>query len=171
MPIIFISPLPDHPRYELHYSSAWPVQGKIWSKISDRYLKDRFSPAGYAHCTLYGDRGKSEMSIHRLLIRYFKPEEWNPALVTNHKDYNRANNNLENLEMVTARMNSSDHDRSLTSSKYLGVHWYKAKKKWRAKIDGRTLGTFTEEVEAAKAVDRYLIDKGIDSRLNNVNDD
>jgi hypothetical protein len=165
--IVFKAPVIGYPRYEIHYCSAWPAQGRIWSLISDKYLSSSPSPGGYAQCTLYAPGGrKRPCEIHRLLIEHFKPEVWDPELVVNHKDYNRSNNNLSNLEMISAYRNRSDHDKSSTTSQYHGVYWDKRAKKWRAKIDGAHLGRFKSEEMAAKAVDDWITRNGLDSKLN-----
>lgn len=155
-----------YPRYEIHYCAAWPVQGRVWSLISDRYLSSTPGPPGYAQCTLYSGGRKRPCEIHRLLIEHFKPDEWDPELVVNHKDYNRANNNLSNLEMISAYRNRSDHDKSSTTSKFHGVYWDKRCGRWRAKIDGAHLGRFESEEMAAKAVNDWIIENDLDSKLN-----
>ena len=43
--------------------------------------------------------------VHRLMIQTFMPDTWNPALDVNHKDGNKHNNHIDNLEMVTRSEN------------------------------------------------------------------
>jgi hypothetical protein len=53
------------------------------------------------------------------------------------------------------------------TSGYRGVSWYKTTKKWRVGIDKRTVGYFTDKVEAARAYDKAAIQiHGNDARLN-----
>jgi hypothetical protein len=43
--------------------------------------------------------------VHRLMIQTFMPDTWNPDLDVNHKDGNKHNNDISNLEMVTRSEN------------------------------------------------------------------
>lgn len=57
------------------------------------------------------------------------------------------------------------------SSQYRGVHWAKDEEKWRAvfshKGKRKTLGRFTNEIEAAKAYDKVAFETlGADAYLN-----
>jgi len=78
-------------------------------------------------------------------------------LVVDHKDNDKLNDRLYNLQVITNRQNTSKDKRGGTS-KYTGV--YMDKKKWRAaiRINGKIkyLGLFTDEKEAAKAYQNEL---------------
>jgi hypothetical protein len=81
-------------------------------------------------------------------------------LVVNHIDFNKLNNNLVNLEIITNRENcNKKHLKS--SSKYVGVAWCKASKKWRAMIDinnkSNYLGLYNTELEASNAYQNKLL--------------
>ena len=56
------------------------------------------------------------------------------------------------------------------SSKYRGVSWHKANKKWevRIRVDGKTksLGYFADEIAAARAYDAFVIAKKLNKPLN-----
>ena len=75
-------------------------------------------------------------------------------LVVDHIDFDRTNNHLSNLRIITHRENTNrKHIKS--SSKYIGVSWYKSRKRWCAKIkiNNKTkhLGYFIDELEASSA--------------------
>lgn len=53
--------------------------------------------------------------------------------VVNHKDFDRQNNKLSNLEIVTHRENANRKHLKSTS-KYVGVGWHKRIKKWQSRI-------------------------------------
>ena len=76
------------------------------------------------------------------------------GMVTDHIDGNGLNNKKENLRIVTQRENLQNL-KIKKSSKFSGVHWRKAKKKWTAslRINGRPkhIGYFVNEEDAAVA--------------------
>lgn len=91
-------------------------------------------------------------SAHRLLMAAFVGES---ELLVDHKDGNVTNNHIDNLRYCNNRENHSFDNVKLPrpkTSKYVGVHWRKDCKKWRAAIvvNGyeEKLGTFKTEEEA-----------------------
>ena len=88
-------------------------------------------------------------------------------LQIDHIDNNPSNNKIDNLREVTNSQNSFNQKKSkfyngkLTSSKYKGVSWNKAAKKWQAmiKINGKSVGIgyFIYEQEAAQAYNETAI--------------
>lgn len=114
---------------------------------------------GYHGVNLCNGKSKSYV-IHRLVAMAFlnhKPSEC--KLVIDHIDFNRINNHLSNLRIITNRKNTNRKHLKSTSD-YTGVSWFKNYKKWRAqiKINGKDkhLGYFTEELEASKVYDNAL---------------
>lgn len=80
-------------------------------------------------------------------------------IVVDHIDHNKLNNNLSNLRLISQRENSNKkHLKS--SSKYVGVSFCKAIKKWdsRVTIDGnqKYLGSFKNEIDAHNAYQRAI---------------
>lgn len=110
---------------------------------------------GYRKVTLYKDGKRKTHFVHRLVAKAFLPNPDNLPMV-NHKDFNKANNNVGNLEFVTPRGNSLYSSMASThSSKYAGVTWCKRRHKWQAQYQVGTkkvfLGRYASEVEAHKA--------------------
>jgi len=80
------------------------------------------------------------------------------GMMIDHEDGNGLNCLLDNLRVVTNSQNSMNRRSSVGStSKYLGVSWYRAGSNWQAyiKVDGQSigLGRFDSEIEAAIAYD------------------
>lgn len=85
-------------------------------------------------------------------------------LVVNHKNFDTLDNRVENLEVVTHRVNTNKKHLKSTS-KYTGVHWDKEKGKWRAAVNikGKVvyIGRFDLEIDASLAYENYLKSKNI----------
>ena len=81
------------------------VNYTIVKKIEGRILKQNKMPCGYLKVNLRKDRKEVTKRVHRLVAEAFIPNPKNLPQV-NHKDCNRLNNNVDNLEWVTAKENS-----------------------------------------------------------------
>ena len=118
-------------------------------------LKKRLNQAGYLRTTLHLNGKRKTIQIHQLVaIAFLGHVPCGMELVINHKDFNKQNNMVTNLEIVTNRENSNrQHIKS--SSKYVGVDYMKSNGKFRARIvyKGSLLhiGLFENELEASKA--------------------
>ncbi|MBA3688468.1 MAG: HNH endonuclease [Chloroflexi bacterium] len=123
------------------------AQGYAVSRMRTRFRRD-------------GVRGKKvgpvakPMLMHRLIAA--APDK--PKV--DHINRDRLDNRRANLRAVDNGANSQNqtpqHDRS---SKYRGVHYYKARQKWTAKVQVggvvHQLGYFTDELTAARAAAEY----------------
>jgi len=119
--------------------------------VKEKVLKGGLS-RGYLTVNLRNNNKTKNYKIHKLIAITFldhKPNRY--ELVVNHKDFNRLNNRVENLELVTNRENTNQKHMKSTS-KYIGVSWNKAKSRWRAaiRIKGELvyLGSFMNEIDA-----------------------
>lgn len=79
--------------------------GKVWSYFSKRERKINIDKFGYTHLLFNGKNTRKNYSIHKLVALHFIP---NPNKYTqiNHKDGNKLNNNVENLEWCTIAENN-----------------------------------------------------------------
>lgn len=79
--------------------------GKIWSEKTKQYLNPSINENGYAYITLRDNNKKSTLFlIHRLVGLYFLPNPNNFSEI-NHKDENKLNNNINNLEWCDRQYN------------------------------------------------------------------
>ncbi len=128
--------------------------GRIFT-IKERILKPVMNNYDYYGIGLHKECETRNFQIHQLVAICFLNHKPNGnKMVVNHINFNRVDNRLSNLEIITNRENTNQKHRK-SSSKYVGVHWNKARKKWRARItvngEEKHLGTFTNELDASKA--------------------
>lgn len=77
-------------------------QGKIRA-LPGRILKQSVTPNGYAKVTLLKNGVPSQVSVHRIvMLAFVGPSD----LQVNHKDENKLNNNVENLEYLSGYDNT-----------------------------------------------------------------
>ena len=123
-------------------------------------LKKSDSGKGYELVVLSNDSKRSTKRVHQLVAESFLGHKrCGMKLVVNHIDFNRKNNKVENLEIITNRENvSQKHFKS--SSTYTGVSWNKRSKKWASyiHINGFQihLGYHDDEFDAHKAYQEKL---------------
>ena len=138
--------------------------GNVKSLIgnNEKILKLCRNGGGYSTVNLHINSIMKTRTVHQLVAGAFlnhKPSRY--ELVINHKDFNRSNNNVNNLEIVTTRENSNQkHLKS--SSQYTGVSWDKNRNKWSSQIvinkKLKFLGRFINELEASEAYQKALKD-------------
>ena len=76
--------------------------GKLKSFYTNRILKPAITNCGYYTITLVKDKNKITKNIHRVIAATFLGES---NLDVNHKDGNKLNNHIDNLEYVTKSQN------------------------------------------------------------------
>ena len=98
----------------LDYEGLYSItdEGKVYSHISQKYLAPRRSKNGYVSVSLQkkGMKPRS-FSIHRLVLSHFG-EQVNDKLCVNHKDGNKLNNHISNLEWCTYSENILHADKN-----------------------------------------------------------
>ena len=78
--------------------------GKVWSYRSKKFLKPIVIKNGYLQVNLHKDKECSHYYIHRLVSEAYIPNSENLPEI-NHKDENKTNNCLQNLEWCDHKYN------------------------------------------------------------------
>lgn len=136
--------------------------GRVRSFMSGKavVLKPALNTFGYPILSLYKNKIKKMHTVHSLVaITFLGHIQEGHSIVINHINFNRQDNRLVNLELVTARENcNKKHIKS--ASKYTGVSWHKLGNKWKSRIQisGKSvhLGLFNSEIEAHYAYEEAL---------------
>lgn len=93
--------IPNYPKY---YITRY---GKVYSTCMKvgKFLIPRKNPNGYLAITLSKCDRKKTLYIHRLVAQAFIPNPYNKKVV-NHKDRNKHNNRVDNLEWTSSSENT-----------------------------------------------------------------
>ena len=93
--------------------------GKVYSYKSKKFLKPRKGGAGYLEVGLYKGGERKTYRVHRLVAEAYLPNPNNLPCV-NHKDENKENNALPNLEWCDWSYNINYGSRNKRVSQTLG---------------------------------------------------
>ena len=130
--------------------------------INEKILKNCKSNGFYYHVQLSLNGTSKCIRVHTLVAMAFLGHKPNDRkLIVDHINNNQLDNRLENLQIITARENSSkDQNKNSTSSKYVGVYWNKNRRKWismiRVNKTKKYLGGFDFEYDAYLAYQKEL---------------
>ena len=115
-----IEELKDIKDYEGEY--AITRDGRVWSYKSNKFLKPKLV-GGYHQVNLYKDKKRKNYFIHRLVAEAFIPNPKGLPQV-NHKDEDKSNNCVENLEWCDAKYNANYGTRTERAAKKLSKPVY-----------------------------------------------
>ena len=86
--------------------------GNVYNVFSKKFLKGSVGENGYKYYRLSKNNHKKMFYAHRLVAEYFLSNPDNLPVV-NHKDGNKLNNNINNLEWVSYSDNTKHRNRGL----------------------------------------------------------
>lgn len=85
---------------------------------SERILKPRFVKDGYLMVALYKDKKCNNVSVHKIVAEHFIKNPKNYVEI-NHKDGNKTNNYVENLEWISHYDNIQHYVKVLKGKSYV----------------------------------------------------
>jgi len=144
--------LPSNENYlisDLGRVKVLPRLSETGSKLKGKMLKPCLN-SGYLKVKI----GRKVKQVHQLVAETFLNHvPCGHKIVVDHANAIKTDNRLSNLQLISNRENCSK-DKKGGTSKYVGVSWHKATKKWQSKIQingkRKHLGHFHSEEEAAK---------------------
>lgn len=141
--------------------------GKLWSHYSDRYLKGSISlnhHDKYEKYMLSQDGKRRFITTHRLVAYAYLPKPYKKDYV-NHIDGNIHNNNVSNLEWVTALENNMHSIENVRKPQFIDSPDLKLPERGKYEHRGRGRHNITEE-EAIQYCD-YMLQgyRGCDLRI------
>lgn len=95
-------PIEDFPNYLIF------KEGRVYNTKRKKFLKPVAKGSDYTYVTLCSpgaEKQKKNCDVHRLVAQHFIPNPDKKKFV-NHKDFDRANNHVDNLEWVTQSENN-----------------------------------------------------------------
>ena len=161
----------DVPNYEGYYQVSnlgrvknlkrfVKAKSKATRLIKERILKANIDSTTYLAVMLSKDGKKKTFKVHQLVaMAFLNHTPCGHKIVVNHINFNKQDNSLSNLELVTNRENCNKKHLKSTSD-FVGVHWDKSRNKWvsRIMINGKIkfLGRFNTEIEGSIAYQNKL---------------
>jgi len=136
------------------------MKGKFPYIKKENTLNPFVQKNGYLAVGLTKEGRIKTFKVHQLVaIAFLEHERCGMKIIVDHKNNNRKDNNVNNLQLISQRDNASK-DRGGYTSKFVGVCWDKQKNKWKSQIsiNGKTelIGCFTNELEAANSYKEAL---------------
>lgn len=126
--------------------------GPVRYMSKEKILSCMLNKRGYLQIGMSLNGKKITRDVHQLVAESFLGHvACGMELVIDHKNFNKADNRLSNLRILTHRENTNKkHIKS--SSQYVGVSFCKQTNKWLSKISInkkiKNLGRFNTEIEA-----------------------
>ena len=131
--------------------------GKVWSYLSEKFLSPRITKCGYYEVALCNNGKAKTFRIHRLVAEAYIDNPENKQEV-NHKDENKLNNCINNLEWSTPKENVNYGTRSKRMSDKMSKAIY-------CKELNKTFSSMIE-AQNQTGINRGLISRCCNGKLN-----
>ena len=126
-----------------------------------RTFKGSADKKGYLRVVLIRDKKPYTAKIHRLVSKLFLPG-FTEDITVNHKDFDKSNNRVSNLENVSVAENIRHYQEAYKrkrGAKRVGVMFHRGIQKWLCRVTymGKrySLGVFPSEGEASDTLEKF----------------
>ena len=125
--------------------------GKVWSYRNEKFLTPLVGKDGYLFVHLYKDGKMKNYKIHRLVAEAYIPNSENLPQI-NHKDENKTNNCLQNLEWCDAsyNINYGTRNKKVSNSKKIPILQYD--------LDGNFIREWPSATDVGLEVQSHICD-------------
>jgi len=143
-------------------SKQWKLHHGGLCKRKEKILSQKINSVGYPAIDLSKQCKRKSFNIYHLVWDHFGNAKRNGyKLQVDHKDENKLNSQIDNLQLLTQRENTVKYYRTKkTTSNYDGISFYKRYDKFVARITLNKkrilLGYFKSEIDAANEYQRAL---------------
>lgn len=147
----------DIPGFEGHYAAT--SCGRIWSHKSQKFLKPTSNGAGYLVVNLSKEGKIYRFYVHRLVGLTYLPNPDNLPQI-NHKDENKQNNNINNIEWCDCQynINYGEHNKKSSESRKQPVYCVELDRVFdSAKQAGEELGISRANISSCLAGRRLSV--------------
>lgn len=138
---------------DIEFNDKYEVndEGIVRRKENKHVLKGCIT-SGYRSVKLtFSNSRQQRFYVHRLVAQHFIPNEDNKKTFVNHKDGNKLNNCVENLEWVTPRENNLHYYQKIKTEKNKRKQGGRAIPVIQCSLDHKELGYFPSIKKASEA--------------------
>ena len=145
----------DIPEYEGRYkvSNLGRVMSLDWMHTKqERIMKESFCTNGYVKVSLFKNKTSKQCMVHRLVAKTFIPNPNNYPCI-NHKNENKADNRVENLEWCTYSYNNTYNNKPIRAKETKRKHncKYAGIPVLQLSLDGKVIRRFESAYGAQRA--------------------
>ena len=137
----------DVPEYEGIYQAS--TYGRI-KNMNGKILKPSRHHSGYAIVSLSKNKKQRSINSHNIISALFLPKWKREYTQINHKDENKFNNRVENLEWCTPKYNSNYGTRNKRTAEARVNHPKISKRVLQFDLDGNCIGDYPSSAEVER---------------------
>ena len=104
------------------------TDGQVYSIDNDKILKPNRNSSGYVRVPLYNDENEYKQTLVHRLVYMAHVGPIPKGMQINHKDEDKTNNCIENLEVVTPKQNIHYGSASIRRSESVKWYWQEKRK-------------------------------------------